>query len=299
MSAPDLAVVVINYNAGDAILDCLSAVVSQEPAELVVIDNASTDGSLERVVEAHPTARILRNDRNRGFAAAANQGIAATRAPFVFLLNPDAFLRPGALDALARALRDTPRAGAVAALVLNPDGSVQPTNRAFPSLWQSALHGFVGIVWPRNPGTRAYTLAEDGFSRRRTIGWSAGTAVAVRRDAFEGIGGFDEGFFFFVEDVDLCRRLWNAGWEVWVEPAAVVEHAWGTSWTQRPLRFLWIHQRSLFRYVRKHRRGAWVAAYPAIAAALGLRFVLLAIRWLFTRRSVPKHRSLDAGRAGT
>jgi N-acetylglucosaminyl-diphospho-decaprenol L-rhamnosyltransferase len=114
--------------------------------------------------------------------------------------------------------------------------------------------------------------------------------MAIRRSAFDAVGGFDEAFFFFVEDVDLCRRLADAGWEVWFEPRAVVEHAWGTSWTQRPLRFMWIHQQSLYRYATKHRRGAWAFAYPLIRAGLVVRFVLLAIRWLFTRRSVPKHR---------
>lgn len=295
VSVADLSVVVVNYNAGRDILDCLASVAEQDPAEVIVVDNASTDGSLELLEREHPGVRVVRNDRNLGFAAAANRGVAEAACPYVLLLNPDAFIRPGALQALRDALHERPRAAAVAALVLNPDGTIQPTNRIFPSLWQSALHGFIGIVWPGNPGTRAYTLTEADFTHARTIGWVAGTAVAVRREAFDAVDGFDETFFFFVEDVDLCRRWWNAGWEVWVEPAAVVEHAWGGSWTQRPLRFLWIHQRSLFRYVTKHRRGPWVLAYPVIAAALGLRFILLAIRWLFTRRSVPKHRSLGTG----
>jgi N-acetylglucosaminyl-diphospho-decaprenol L-rhamnosyltransferase len=292
----ELAVVVVNYNAGDAIVDCLRAVAGEDPADVVVIDNASTDESADHIARERPDVRLMRNANNVGFAAAANQGIRATSAPYVLLVNPDAVLRPGALMALARALDEQRRAGAVGALVLNPDGTVQPTKRAFPSLWHAALHGLVGVVWPGNPGTRAYTLADAPFDRPRTVDWVAGTAVALRREAFDAVGGFDERFFFFVEDVDLCRRLWDAGWQIWFEPRAVVEHAWGTSWTQRPLKFMWIHQRSLLRYVAKHRRGVWVLAYPFIAAALTLRFVLLAIRWLFTRRSVPGHRT--AGEVG-
>jgi N-acetylglucosaminyl-diphospho-decaprenol L-rhamnosyltransferase len=290
----DVEVVVINYNAGETIVDCLRQLSEQvAPQNVLVIDNASTDGSLTRIADEHPGIRVVRNDNNIGFAAAANQGIRSTTAPYVVLLNPDADVRPGFIDALRRALDDHQQAGAVGALVLNPDGTVQPTKRAFPSLWHAALHGLVGLVWPGNPGTRAYTLADAPFTQARTVDWVAGPAVALRREAFEAIGGFDEAFFFFVEDVDLCRRLWNAGWEVWFEPRAVAEHAWGTSWTQRPLHFLWIHQRSLFRYATKHRRGPWVLVYPFIAAALGLRFVLLAIRWLFTRRSVPRHRHFE------
>jgi N-acetylglucosaminyl-diphospho-decaprenol L-rhamnosyltransferase len=282
------AVVVVNHNAGAALGECLRALAAEPITDLVVVDNASTDGSAGAVTGA----KLIRNRRNLGFATAANQGVRATSAPFVILLNPDAVVRPGAISALATALGEHPRAGAVGALVLNPDGTVQPTKRAFPTLWQSVLHGLVGLVWPGNPGTRAYTLADASFDAPATVGWVAGTAVALRREAFEEVGGFDERFFFFVEDVDLCRRLWDAGWEVWFEPRAVVEHAWGTSWTQRPLRFLWIHQVSLMRYVVKHRRGAWVAAYPIIGAGLLLRFLLLAVRWLFTRRSLPAHREV-------
>jgi N-acetylglucosaminyl-diphospho-decaprenol L-rhamnosyltransferase len=288
----EMAVVVVNYNAGASVLDCLRAVAAESPAEILVVDNASTDGSVERIAQEHPDMRLVRNTRNTGFAAAANQGIRETRAESVFLLNPDAIVRPGTLHALGAALAEHPRAGAVGALVLNPDGSVQPTKRAFPTLTQSVLHGLLGLVWPGNPGTRAYTLADASFDRERTVDWVAGTAVAVRRRAFEAVGGFDESFFLFVSDVDLCRRMWDAGWEVWFEPRAVAEHAWGTSWTQRPLKFLWSHQRSLFRYATKHRRGAWILAYPFIIAGLLLRFVLLAIRWFFTRRSVPSHRSV-------
>ncbi len=289
----ELDVVVVNYNAGQAIVECLHRLKDQPGVgSIVVIDNASTDGSVEVVEREYPDVRIVRNERNSGFGAGANQGIGATTSPCVVLLNPDADVRPGFVETLGRALDDHPKAGVVAALVLNPDGTVQPTKRAFPSLWHAALHGLVGLVWPGNPGTRAYTLADASFTEPRTVDWVAGTAVALRREAFDEIGGFDEAFFFFVEDVDLCRRLWDAGWEVWFEPRAVAEHAWGTSWTQRPLRFLWIHQWSLWRYVRKHRRGAWVLAYPVIGVALVLRFVLLAIRWLFTRRSVPRHRQV-------
>lgn len=291
----DVAVVVINYNSGQDILDCLSRV-REQATNIVVVDNASSDGSTERIEHEHPDVRVIRNATNVGFAAAANQGIRETTTASVLLLNPDADVRPGFMEAIRGALDDHPKAGAFGALVLNPDGSVQPTKRAFPSLWHAALHGIVGLVWVGNPGTRAYTLADASFTEPRTVDWVAMTAVALRREAFDQIGGFDDGFFFFVEDVDLCRRMWNAGWEVWFEPRAVAVHAWGTSWTQRPLRFLWIHQRSLMRYVMKHRRGPWVLAYPVIGLALVLRFVLLAIRWLFTRRSVPKHRRVGEAR---
>ncbi len=285
------AVVIVNYNGGDDVLACLTSV-HETPGnvEVCVVDNASTDGSPDRIAERFDGVRLVRNDHNAGFAAAANQGVRATDHPVVVLLNPDARVTPAALGTLSRAFEVHERAGAIGALVRNPDGSVQPSKRSFPTLWQSVLHGLVGLVWTSNPGTRAYVLADAPLDAPCTVGWVSGAAMALRREAFDAMDGFDEDFFFFVEDVDLCKRLWDAGWEVWFEPRAEVVHAWGGSWTRRPLKFLWLHQWNLFRYVRKHRRGWWVVAYPAIAAGLLLRFLLLALRWVFVRRSVPAHR---------
>ena len=286
-----LAVVILTHNSAADVVDCLTSVTDESPGEIVVVDNASSDGTADRVANEFPRARVLRNERNTGFAVAANQGVRATTGPYVLLLNPDAKLHRGALGHLREVFDAHARAGAVGALVRNPDGSVQPTKRVFPTVGQSIVHGFVGIFRPDNPGTKAYTLAGADFSSARTVDWVAGPAMAVRREAFDEVGGFDEGFFFFVEDVDLCKRLWDRGWEVWFSPGAEVTHIWGGSWTKRPLRFIWMHQWNLFRYVRKHYRGAWVLAYPAIAAGLLARFVLLAARWLVTRRSVPEHRT--------
>lgn len=286
----NVSVVVVNYNGGEDVLRCLRSAAGPG-VELVVVDNASADGSPDAIAREFPDAILVRNPRNVGFGAAANQGVRATDAPWMVLVNPDAVVRPGAIDRLVATLRERPRAGAAGPLVRNPDGTVQPSKRAFPTLWQAALHGIAGLVWPNNPGTRAYTLADAPMDAPRTVGWVAGNAMALRREAFDAIGGFDEAFFFFVEDVDLCRRMWDSGWEVWFEPGAEFVHRWGGSWTRRPLKFLWLHHRNLYRYATKHRRGAWVLAYPFIAAGLGLRFVLLALRWLVSRQSVPPHRA--------
>lgn len=283
-------VVVVNHDGGEELLDCLSSVrASGATVEVIVVDNASQDGSVDRVVRSFPDVCVIRNAWNRGFAAAANQGAAAGRGAVIVLVNPDATVAPTAIESLIATLDDTSRAGAVGAMVRNPDGSVQPSKRGFPSIWQSALHATVGVVWPHNPGTRAYLMADVDFSRPVRVGWVSASAVAFRRTAFESVGGFDEAFFFFVEDADLCKRLRDAGWEIWFDPRAEVVHAWGGSWTRKPLRFLWMHHANLWRYVRKHKRGAWALAYPAIGLGIVVRFALLALRWLLVRRSVPAH----------
>ncbi len=290
-----IAVVVINHNGANDVLECLRSVRAQTPAQIVVIDNASTDGSDERVKDEFADATFVANARNTGFAAAANQGVRLSTTKYVFLVNADAVLAPGCLVELEKTLDATPKAAAVGALVRNPDGGVQPTKRAFPTFGTAVLHGIVGIFRPNNPGTRSYLLTDDDFTQARKVDWVAGPAVALRREAFDAVGGFDEAYFFFVEDVDLCKRLSLLGWEVWFEPGAEVTHRWGGSWTERPLKFLWLHQWNLFRYVRKFYRGGWILAWPLIAAGLVVRFTILAMRWLITKRSVPEHARAGGG----
>jgi GT2 family glycosyltransferase len=293
-----MAVVILNHNGGQDVIRCIRSVRLQDPSQIVVIDNASTDGSDASIAQRFKEVELVRNRRNVGFAAGANQGIALTTAPYVLLLNQDAIVDDGALAALAAALDGRLRAAAVGASVRNPDGTVQPTRRAFPSISQSFLHGIVGVFRPNNPGTKGYTLIDADLDELSPVDWVAMTATALRREAFDAVGGFDERYFFFVEDVDLCRRLTDAGWEVWFEPLAGVVHEWGGSWTRKPLRFMWLHQWNLFRYVRKHYRGAWIALWPVIALGLLARFTLLALRWLITRRSVPEHRSISGKDTG-
>jgi N-acetylglucosaminyl-diphospho-decaprenol L-rhamnosyltransferase len=294
-----IAVALLTYNSADDIVACITSVRADDPnVEIVVVDNASSDATVATVVSSFPDVRVIANPKNTGFAAGANLAIRATDADIAFLLNPDTTVRPGTLAALVRCMSEHERAAAVGALVRNTDGSVQPTKRSFPSLWQSFLHSTIGTVWPNNPGTRAYVLADADFTVPRPVDWVAMTAVALRRSAFEAIGGLDEAFFFFVEDVDLCKRFRDAGYEIWFEPGAEVSHVWGGSWTRKPLRYMALHHLNLFRYVRKHRRGVWVIAYPFIALGLAARFMLLAIRWLITRRSVPAHRDIAKDKRG-
>jgi N-acetylglucosaminyl-diphospho-decaprenol L-rhamnosyltransferase len=282
--------IVVNYDGGQDVLDCLKSLQeSSSPPDVVVVDNASTDGSPDRIEREYPHVRLVRNARNTGFGAGVNAGARAATTPYLVLVNQDSAPDPAAIETLAAALDERPRAGAVGALVLNPDGSVQPSKRSFPSIPDAAMHGILGLFWKANPGSRSYLLASERLDEPTRVDWVSANSMALRKEAFDAVGGFDEGYFFFVEDVDLCKRLADAGWEVWFEPLARFVHAWGTSWTKRPMRFLWMHHANLFRYVRKHRRGAWILAWPLVGAGLLLRFVLLAVRLLLTGRAVPAH----------
>jgi N-acetylglucosaminyl-diphospho-decaprenol L-rhamnosyltransferase len=275
--APDLAVVVVNHNTGEYLARCTSSIASSAGelrTELVVVDNASSDGSVDRA--SGPGIRLIRNPDNRGFARAANQGIEATTAPLVLLLNPDAEVVGGSLTALVKVARERPRAGAIGALVRNPDGSIQPSARRVPRLGEALGHAFLGPIWKDNPWTRSYTMAAWDRSSEREVEWVSGSAMLLRREALDEVGAFDEGYFMYVEDVDLCTRLRRAGWEVLFSPELEVVHQIGVSTHGQRGRMAFAHSDSIYRYFAKHRaRGDATVLKPFVRVALWLRAVLM------------------------
>ena len=277
MAAPELAVVVVNYNTGDFLTRCMDSVhAGSADVEVVVVDNASRDGSAERGTGAHPDVRLIRNRSNVGFARAANQGIAATTAPLVLLLNPDAEIVGGTLAGLVKVARERPRAGAIGVLVRNPDGSIQPSARRVPRLGEALGHAFLGPLVPSNPFTRSYTMGDWDRTSEREVEWVSGSAMLLRREALAEAGPFDEGYFMYVEDVDLCTRLRRKGWTVLFSPELEVIHQIGVSTRGQRGRMAFEHSRSIQRYYEKfHARGAGALLAPFVRVALWLRAALV------------------------
>jgi N-acetylglucosaminyl-diphospho-decaprenol L-rhamnosyltransferase len=281
--------VIVNYNSAPDIFECLDSLrASEHPVELVVVDNASSDGSPEQLA-ALDDVHLVRSARNVGFGGGVNLGVrTADPEGAILLVNPDATLAPDAVANLVATLEAHPRAAAVGPLVLNPDGTVQPSKRRFPTWIQAALHSTVGVFWPGNPGTRAYVCADAPEDRPSQVGWLSASILLLRADAFRDVGMFDQQFFFYVEDLDLCRRFADAGWELWFEPRAEAVHVWGGS-TRKPTKQLWQHHTNLFRYVRKHSRGWRRVKLPVVAAGLAARFVLLLARMKLLGQRLPAH----------
>ena len=267
------AAVVVNYNAGPALVACVGSVLSQDPPpELVVVDNASTDGSIEALREAYPGVRVVRSGGNLGYARAANLGIAATDAPVVAVLNPDTVLGPGVARALVARFATDSKLGAAGPRLHNPDGSVYPSARRIPSLVDAVGHGLLFFVWRDNPFTGRYRETGADPARPRDVDWVSGAAIWLRRAALDDIGGWDERYFMYVEDVDLCWRLCRAGWGVAYEPAGTVEHLLGLSTAGRPYRMIAEHHRSLLRFASVRftgRRRALLAPAAAFLTARG------------------------------
>lgn len=254
MSA-SLSVVIVSYNTRDITLDCLRTLFSRlEPAtaaqtEVWVVDNASHDGSAEAIRSDFPAVHLIANPGNRGFGTANNQAMRQAGGDFFLLLNSDAFVHRGAVEALIAQLQEAPRAAIAAPRLLNADGTLQPSCWKFPA---------PGRVWLENLGVCSlfpHTSALGDYSKwahdaPRQVEFVSGACFLVRREAFESSGGFDENFPLYAEETDWQKRLQQAGWKILFLPTAQVTHLGGASGGNRET------QRKFFdgldRYTRKH-----------------------------------------------
>ena len=287
--AASWAAIVVNYEAGALLTECVESLLADRsaggPPELVVVDNGSTDGSVDRLLAREPEARVLHQSVNRGYGGGANQGTAATAAPVLAVCNPDVRVRPGTAAAMVDRFDREPDLAALGPIVLEPDGTPYPSARANPSAVDAVGHALLGWCWRTNPFTRRYRQLDADPRRARDVDWVSGAAIWLRRTALDAVGGWDEGYFMYVEDVDLCWRLRRARWRVAYEPAGEVTHVQGASTEQHPYRMVVAHHRSLLRFASKRWAG-WrrVLLVPA-ALFLSVRAAVLVLARVFRPRS--------------
>jgi hypothetical protein len=243
-------VVIVSYNSRDRLRACVTPLLDLPGVHVIVVDNASPDGSLA-VIEGLPVTAI-QLPRNGGFSHGVNAGWRAGSAPYVLLLNPDARIGAEAVDRLVRVLESELQVGAVAPRILDDDGSLDYSQRRFPRLRSTYARAlFLHRLFPRATWTDELVRDESAYAARGTPDWVSGACVLLRRSALAELDGLDEGFFMYSEDIDLCRRLWSVGYEVVFEPAAVVEHEGGASAPRSEL--LPVLAASRLRYAAKHR----------------------------------------------
>ncbi|HXW56414.1 MAG TPA: glycosyltransferase family 2 protein [Candidatus Cybelea sp.] len=253
---PKLSIVILCWNDLRVIRECLRSIhegTRETPFEVIVSDNGSTDGSIEFIQDRHPSVRVRENRENLGFARGNNVGIRASRGDYVLILNPDTIIHDGALDRLVAFADRHPEAGGFGCRVLNPDGSYQVSARLFPTVrryWVNALY-LKGLA--RFSSWFAFE-AYPGWAgeTERAVDWQSGCCVMFRRKVLEAVRGFDEQFFYHFEEVDLCRRVWNAGSPILFTPSASITHLGGQSVSRFPIRFELEKQRSRYRYFYKH-----------------------------------------------
>jgi len=255
-----LSVVIVNYNAGNHLARCLASLVAHLAGRdwlAVVVDNCSADGSADAAVDLDPRITLLRNERNVGFGRACNQGVFATSGALILFLNPDGRLLPGAVDRLEAELDAHPDCAVIGPAVVNDDGTIQGSGRGDPNM----LTGLFGRstlltrLFPRAALARRNVVLEPGPGQGGSsikVDWVSGSCMLARRSAFEQVGGFDEAFFLYWEDADLCRRLRHARWQTRYVPGARVEHSQGRSSLTAPAASIRAFHRSAYLYYVRH-----------------------------------------------
>jgi N-acetylglucosaminyl-diphospho-decaprenol L-rhamnosyltransferase len=280
----DISAVLVSYNVRDLLLRCIASLKADGVTDIVVVDNDSRDGSADAVAAREPDVRLVRLQDNIGFGPGVNRAVAETSTPYVLVTTPDVYVEPGSTKALQAVLDEHPDVGFVAPRIDTPDGVLYPSVRRLPNLVDATGHAFLHFVWRSNPFSRRYMMLDWDHGTAADVDWVACTHFLVRREAWDAIGGFDEQFFMFLEDVDLCSRLRDAGWRIRYEPAAVVQHEISASADQTPYRMIAEHHRSIYRFNRKRLHGAQRALLPLIAAGLAVRTVLAWVQRAIRRK---------------
>ena len=255
---PPVAVITVTYSPGRhlaAFLDSLPAATAQG-VHVVLADNGSRDGVPEEAASRSSNVEFLPTGGNLGYGAGMNAGARQLRPlrdageidpEFLVLSNPDVVFGEGAIDELIACARRWPDAAAVGPGIVEPDGSVYPSARAVPTLGSGIGHALLGQIWPANPWTRAYRDDAD-MATERLAGWLSGSCLLVRWDAFDAVGGFDERYFMYLEDVDLGDRFTRAGYDNVFCPTATITHARGHVAGEHSDTMLPAHHESAYRF---------------------------------------------------
>ncbi len=276
--APIVSIIIVNWNTRALTVDCLKSVAEErarlainwdqpEPLETIVVDNGSTDDSVAYLLANFPWIRLILNQQNVGFAAANNQGLAHCIGHYVLLLNSDTKLLPGAIEALIRFMADQPKVGAVGSRYLNRDGTLQSSCYPAPSLSRECWRMF---HLDKLYAYGTYPMERWSTETPRPVDTIQGAALLLRREIALQLGLFDTSYFMYSEEVDLCRRIRHAGWQIYWVPASRVIHYGGQSTRLVALTmFLQLYQSKIL-YFRKHhgRATTWVYKWVLMAATL-------------------------------
>jgi N-acetylglucosaminyl-diphospho-decaprenol L-rhamnosyltransferase len=283
-----VAAVVVDHNAGPLLDTCVRSLVVDGAAPVVVVENGSP-GSVQQALAAlvaeDPGCAVivLAPGANRGFGAGVNRGLAALSGAspppeWVMIANPDLHVHPGAIDALRAALESHPAWAFVGPRIFTSEGVVYPSVRRFPSFLDAAGHALFGLVHPQNRFTRRYNPGTPEGAGVVEAQWISGSCFLARRAALEELGGFDETYFMYNEDMDLCWRAHQAGWGIGFTGAASVTHVQGVSTARHPYKMMAAHHRSALRFTVRTTSGWRRALLPLAAMVLGVRMAIATAR---------------------
>ena len=284
----DLSVVILNWNARPFLVACLDSIIRQHwrhQIEIIVVDNDSQyDDSVAVVRRDYPNVTLIESGGNIGFSAGNNLGYKRARGRYVLFLNPDTIVENGALDVLCDWMDAHSSVGACGPRMTFPDGELQASARGFPSFGAGLFrNSFLGRLWPDNPWSRGYLQTSSDPTRERAVDWLSGSAILARREALQNIdlgrGPWDEDYFMYCEDIDLCYRLMQRNWPRFYVPAATIQHHIGKSSDLAQGRSIRRHHVAMWLFYRKHyMKGKGALLAPVAAAGIGARATLATLK---------------------
>ncbi len=260
-----VAVVIVNYNCIGELPGCIETLIgSPEEPEIIIVDNASTDGSVELVERRFPSVRVVRNSENRGLAAGNNAGIATTDVPIIVMSNPDIRFNESTLREIVDCFESHPRAGIVGPKMFDRNGTLRTSVAPLPRLRDAVRGRYWSSDWPHNVEQKVGQVTEACY--------------AARRAALSEVGGLDESFFLYWEGADLANRLRERGWETWFCPRSEAIHGGGATVDSLPWRrIVWSH-RGAYRYFRLHSRVPALILAATFSLRALYKFVIQAVR---------------------
>lgn len=285
-----LSIIIVSWNVREDLLRCMRSIEENKPSctfEVIIIDNASTDGTLDMIKKCFSEVKLIKNHENCGFAAANNQGLKRLQGQYILFLNPDTIIHPKSLDILVEFMDSNEDVGACGPKLLNADGSTQDSVRCFPS-FRGALHRhtvfkFLGIF---KGAYRKWVMYDFKNDKQIDVDQVMGAALMVKKSITDKVGPMDERFFMYYEEVDLCYRIKQAGWRIIYKPEAVITHIGGSSSGQIPVSKRIMAMTSLLKFFRKH-RGTFVTRIfscvfkPAIILRDLINIAAGAIKYIF------------------
>jgi N-acetylglucosaminyl-diphospho-decaprenol L-rhamnosyltransferase len=272
--ATDVAAVIVDFHAGQALDDCVDSLHANGVTDIVVVENGEEGSTLPSLSGQHVVLVVPK--LNLGYGRGVNRGVAAApERRYLLVSNPDVVVHEGAVAALVAFLDAHPNVAIVGPQILRPDGSVYPSQRVFPNFWLAGAHALLAPLWPGNPFTRRYrSPRKDG-----SVDWVSGAFFLARRDRFEEVGGFDERYFMFAEDMALCWEMRAHGRDVAATSDALVTHIEGVSRARASRAMLIAHHRGAMRFEWQTASGWRRVLAPIATLVLGLRLcVVLVIR---------------------
>jgi N-acetylglucosaminyl-diphospho-decaprenol L-rhamnosyltransferase len=284
-----VSVLIVNFRSYEELTGCLESLRRHlaDDIEVIVVDHQSDPEAADRLEREFAWVRLIALTDNPGFGSGVNRAAGHASGDLFLVLNPDCVVTNDVPRTLAAYMRENPAVAVTGAMVREPDGSLQASARQFPK-FMTGLAGRTGFLtrwWPDNPWTAANLVQPAPANEPAPVDWVAGSCMMVRREAFDAVGGFDERFFMYWEDADLCFRLRQKGWTTFYVPSATVVHLTGRSTKRAPIRPLIAFHRSAYMYFRKNGDPRMQPIAPLVYLALQARLIFKLALVVLTKKA--------------